>query len=219
MKNLIKLLQNGEVLNWYLNSKIICQAMLLNMWKSRISDCKHFFTYVKLIKTVLPPICWQIFVIMKMQRIGDSGLEPAWFVFESKSNQPMIRKWVNHDSPTLVPLIFIDESISNRIKVNHFDSFASKVNQNDLDSKIKWFAEVNQKSQKDFDSRGESKSFFDFWFILANHFIFDSDSFWFTFEANESQWSVLIHFDFPYWFDLIQQKIISNGLILTLIMK
>ena len=43
-----------------------------------------------------------------------------------------------------------------------------------------WFAKVNQKSQKDFDSRGES---FYFWL-----------------------WSILIHFDFPCWFDLIHLK-------------
>ena len=36
--------------------------------------------------------------------------------------------------------------------------------------------------------------FFYLWFTWANHFIFDSDIFWFTFEANESHWFILIHF-------------------------
>ena len=42
-----------------------------------------------------------------------------------------------------------------------------------------WFAKVNKKSQKDLDSRGESK--------------------YFTYEANESQWFILIHFDFDFY--------------------
>ena len=50
------------------------------------------------------------------------------------------------------------------IKTDHCDSFASKVNQNESESKIKWFAKMNQKSKKDFDSPRESKSFCDFWF-------------------------------------------------------
>ena len=54
------------------------------------------------------------------------------------------------------------------IKTDHCDSFASKVNQNESESKIKWFAQVNQKSKKDFDSPRESKSFCDFWFTWAN---------------------------------------------------
>ena len=53
---------------------------------------------------------------------------------------------------------------SKGIKTNHCDSFASKVNQNESESKIKWFAKMNQKSKKDFDSPRESKSFYDFWF-------------------------------------------------------
>ena len=44
------------------------------------------------------------------------------------------------------------------------------------------------KNKKNFDSRGESKYFFELWLTFANHFILDSDSFWFTFEANKSHW-------------------------------
>ena len=58
-----------------------------------------------------------------------------------------------------------------------------------------WFAEVNQKSQKDFDSRCESKSFF-FWFTWANHFIF---RFWFILIHFRSERIVVIHFD-SLWF-------------------
>ena len=63
-----------------------------------------------------------------------------------------------------------------------------------------WFAEVNQKSQITFDSRDESKSFF----------IIDSDSFWFTFEANELQWFILNHFDFDSTRITIQPRIMIH---------
>ena len=70
--------------------------------------------------------------------------DSLWFAFDSKSNQKMIRQWVNHDSPTIdfwFDLILIrrwimirgwikirDESKSNRIKMN-------KIN---LNRKSKW---------------------------------------------------------------------------------
>ena len=85
-----------------------------------------------------------------------AGLGPAWFAirfwfaFDSKSNQLMIRKWVNQDSPTFdfwIDFILIrrwimirgwivirDESKSNRINI-----------ENQSESKIKWFAHLNQK--------------------------------------------------------------------------
>ena len=45
-----------------------------------------------------------------------------------------------------------------------------------------------------------------FWFTWANHFIFDSYAFWFTFKAKKAHWFILIQFDFPYWFDLIHNS-------------
>ena len=80
------------------------------------------------------------------------------------------------------------------IKMNHCDSFASKVNQNESESKIKWFAEVNQKSKKDFDSPRESKSFCDFWFTLANQKF-----------ANQNE-----SIRFESWLSLIIQEYIST---------
>ena len=57
-----------------------------------------------------------------------------------------------------------------------------------------WLAEVNQKSNNALNGGG-SNIFFHFWFTWANHFIFDSVSFWFIFEAIESHWFILIRFD------------------------
>ena len=54
-------------------------------------------------------------------------------------------------------------------------------------------------------NRIDSFGFANFWFAKVNHFIFDSDSFWFTFKANESQWFILIQFDFDFdslWFTI-----------------
>ena len=63
--------------------------------------------------------------------------------------------------------------------MNHCDSFASKMNKNESESKIKWFAHVNQKSKKNFDSPRESKSFCEFWFTLANQiFANQNESIW-----------------------------------------
>ena len=63
-----------------------------------------------------------------------------------------------------------------------------------------WFANFDSpnwvKINKKANQTRESKSLFDLWFTWANHFIFDSDTFWFTFEANESHWFILIRF----WF-------------------
>ena len=61
--------------------------------------------------------------------------------------------------------------------------------------KIKWFAQVNQKSKINFDSWDESKSFFHYWFwFILIHFrseriaMIRFDSLWF---------SILIRFDSP----------------------
>ena len=54
-------------------------------------------------------------------------------------------------------------------------------------------------------NRIDSFGFANFWIAKVNHFIFDSDSFWFTFKANESQWFILIQFDFDFdslWFTI-----------------
>ena len=52
-----------------------------------------------------------------------------------------------------------------------------------------WFAKSNKKR---FWFARWIKFFFDLWFTWANHFISDFESFWFTFEANESHWFILI---------------------------
>ena len=89
--------------------------------------------------------------IYKIQALlieGSNQLDPRFTLirFESKSNQPMIRKWVNHDWPTFdfwFNLILIrrwimirrwivsgDESKTNRIKMKYCDSKWIKMNQN-----------------------------------------------------------------------------------------
>ena len=112
-------------------------------------------------------------------------LGPAWFAihFHSLLIRNRINQWFGKEWFTIhLPLIFDsisilirrwimirgwivirNESKSNRIKMNQCDSFASKVNQNDSKSEIKWFAQVNHKSKKKFDSPRESKPFF-IWF-------------------------------------------------------
>ena len=88
---------------------------------------------------------WKSVQFYPQTRAGTSLIRDSlWFAFDSKSNQPIIREWLIHDSPTFdfwFDLILIrrwimirgwikirDESKSNRIKMN-------KIN---LNRKSKW---------------------------------------------------------------------------------
>ena len=71
------------------------------------------------------------------------------------------------------------------------------------------------KITKRFWYAGWIKTLFDLWFTWANNFIFDSDSIWFTFEANESQWFILIHFDFIHFLkNLMESKIKDRWIVI-----
>ena len=117
-----------------------------------------------------------------------------WFEIESTNDWQMsesrftylsfsIPRWI------MIPgwIVIRDESMSNRIKMNKIKLIRKskwmknsndlwiKVNRNESESKIKWFAQVNQKSKKDFDTLRESKSFFDFCFNTGESKIVDQN--------------------------------------------